>query len=88
MCRGDRKEPIFETDRDRKCFGGTLPVDNEDPEYFRVVSDYIHLNPVRAGLLHKDEGLESLFVEQFSGVYIIGQVVLRLADAGAGIWQP
>ena len=28
-----------------------LPVDGADPEYFRKVSDYIHLNPIRAGLL-------------------------------------
>ena len=26
-------------------------IDGEKPDYFRVVSDYIHLNPARAGLL-------------------------------------
>ena len=130
MCRGDRKEPIFETDLDRNCFidmlgevceragfvvhgyvlmsnhyhllletpAGNLvagmkwfqgtytqrynsrnrksghlfqgrykavPVEHEDPEYFRVVSDYIHLNPVRAGLLQADEGLESYLWSSF-----------------------
>ena len=28
-----------------------IAVDSEEPEYARVVSDYIHLNPARAGLL-------------------------------------
>jgi putative transposase len=28
-----------------------IPVDNEDPLYFRMISEYIHLNPARAGLL-------------------------------------
>ena len=32
-----------------------VPVDPEAPEYFRRVSDYIHLNPVRAGLLPKNQ---------------------------------
>lgn len=124
MCRGDRREPIFDSDRDRreflrtlgeackragflvhsyvlmsnhyhllletpsgnlvsgmKWFQGTytqrynlangksghlfqgrykaIPVDSEEAEYFRVVSDYIHLNPARAGLLHADGVLES-----------------------------
>jgi len=36
-----------------------IPVDSENPEYFRVVSDYIHLNPARAGLLRADEGLDT-----------------------------
>jgi REP element-mobilizing transposase RayT len=31
-----------------------IPVDGDDPEYFRVASDYIHLNPARAGLLAED----------------------------------
>lgn len=124
MCRGDRREPIFESDGDRlvfletlgeaceragflvhsyalmlnhyhllletpegnlvagmKWFQGTytqrynsangksghlfqgrykaIPVDGDDPEYFRVASDYIHLNPARAGLLDPDAGLQS-----------------------------
>lgn len=124
MCRGDRKEPIFDSDHDRQAFLKTLgetcertgfvihsyvlmpnhyhllletpsgnlvsgmkwfqgtytqrynskngksghlfqgrykaiPVEREDPEYFRVVSDYIHLNPLRAGLLKADAGLET-----------------------------
>ena len=31
-----------------------VPVDPEAPEYFRRVSDYIHLNPARAGVLPGD----------------------------------
>ena len=29
-----------------------IPVDTADPEYFRIVADYIHLNPARAGMLN------------------------------------
>lgn len=29
-----------------------IPMDPEEPEYARVVSDYIHLNPARAGLVN------------------------------------
>jgi putative transposase len=32
-------------------------VDGEDGTYFRTASDYIHLNPVRAGLLAEEESL-------------------------------
>ncbi len=36
-----------------------LLVDPEEPEYARVVSDYIHLNPARAGLeVVREKGLE------------------------------
>ena len=28
-----------------------IPIEAEEPDYFRTVSDYIHLNPVRAGLV-------------------------------------
>jgi hypothetical protein len=35
--------------------------------YFRIVADYIHLNPVRAGLVGGDTGKRlGLEVEQFS----------------------
>lgn len=34
-------------------------VDGEDGTYFRTASDYIHLNPVRAGLLGEEEWLSS-----------------------------
>ena len=30
-------------------------VDDEDPEYFKQVADYIHLNPVAAGLLSREQ---------------------------------
>lgn len=121
MCRGDRRESIFEDDEDRKRFLRTLGevvtkmgwmvhayvlmgnhyhllvetpesnlvrgmtwfqttctvrhnarhricghlfsgrykailVDPEDPAYFRTLLDYIHLNPVRAGLVRPEEG--------------------------------
>lgn len=37
-----------------------IVIDNKNPSYFRSVSDYIHLNPVRAGLLPEpDARLES-----------------------------
>ena len=116
MCRGDRRETIFQSDADRELFLTTLGeaceqtgwrihayvlmrnhyhclletptgnlvagmrwlqstytrryngrnqlcghlfqgrykalvIDGEKPDHFRVVSDYIHLNPARAGLL-------------------------------------
>jgi len=34
-----------------------IPVDDEDGTYFRTVSDYIHLNPVRAGLIGPERRL-------------------------------
>jgi putative transposase len=43
-------------------FGGrykSLLIDESDPLYLRVVCDYVHLNPVRAGLIEKDKPLES-----------------------------
>jgi putative transposase len=120
MCRGDRREAIFQDDADREMFLATLaemcgrtgavihsyvlmsnhyhllmetpagnlvtgmkwfqgtytqrfnarhrlnghlfqgrckaiPMETERPEFFRVVSDYIHLNPARAGLLDRRE---------------------------------
>lgn len=120
LCRGDRREPIFQTSDDRVCFLETLgetcertgfrvhsyvlmtnhyhllvetpaghlvagmkwfqgtytqrynhahrlvghlfqgrykaiPIEAEEPEYFRLVSDYIHLNPARAGCLDRED---------------------------------
>jgi REP element-mobilizing transposase RayT len=37
----------------------SLVVDDSDPHYLRVVADYVRLNPVRAGLIHREEPLES-----------------------------
>ena len=34
----------------------SIPIDPDDPDQFRVVSDYIHLNPARAGLLVRGAG--------------------------------
>jgi putative transposase len=32
-----------------------IPVEGEEPEYFRRLSDYIHLNPARAGLVDREK---------------------------------
>ena len=40
-------------------------VDGADATYFRTVCDYIHLNPVRAGLLAADDALESFAWSSF-----------------------
>ena len=32
-----------------------IPVEGEEPEYFRCISEYIHLNPARAGLVDKEK---------------------------------
>ena len=32
-----------------------IPVEGEKPEYFRCISEYIHLNPARAGLVDKEK---------------------------------
>ena len=37
----------------------SLLVDESDPQYLRAVCDYVHLNPVRAGLIEPDQRLES-----------------------------
>ena len=122
LCRGDRREPIFRDDRDRRNFLETLeeacersgafvcsyvlmdnhyhllletplgnlvatmtwfqstvtarfnarhrvrghlfqgrykaiPVESESREYARTVSDYIHLNPARAGIVNKEKSV-------------------------------
>ena len=36
----------------------SLLIDETAPDYLRIVCDYVHLNPVRAGLLRKQERLE------------------------------
>ena len=40
-------------------------VNGQDAAYFRTVCDYIHLNPVRAGLLIADDALESFVWSSF-----------------------
>jgi len=40
-------------------------VDGQDAAYFRTVCDYIHLNPVRAGLLAADAALQSFVWSSF-----------------------
>ena len=37
----------------------SLLIDERDASYLRVVCDYVHLNPARAGLLKPDEGMEA-----------------------------
>ncbi len=36
-----------------------VPVDGTEPAYFRLVSQYIHFNPVRTGMLRADQPLRS-----------------------------
>jgi putative transposase len=37
----------------------SLLIDESDPRYLRTVCDYVHLNPVRAGLIETDQLVES-----------------------------
>jgi hypothetical protein len=59
ICRGDRREEIFRDDR---------LVEREEPSYGRVLGDYIHLNPARAGLINEENPRLGLSMEQLSGV--------------------
>ncbi len=34
-----------------------IPIETREPNYFAAVSEYIHLNPVRAGLAGEEPGL-------------------------------
>jgi hypothetical protein len=48
--------------RARQPFSGrykSLLVDGLDDYYLRVVCDYVHLNPLRAGLLEENKPLET-----------------------------
>ena len=36
-----------------------LPVDSSGNGYFKAVCDYVHLNPVRAGLIRPEEPLQT-----------------------------
>ena len=38
-----------------QCRYKAIAVDPDEPEYARIVSDYIHLNPARAGIINKDK---------------------------------
>ena len=49
MNRGDRREPIFLDDQDRRTFLRTL----------QTACDYVHLNPVRAGLVAAEQPLSA-----------------------------
>jgi putative transposase len=45
-------------------FGGRYKaqvIDERTPDYLRIACDYVHLNPVRAGMLAREEKLESFF---------------------------
>jgi hypothetical protein len=67
MNRGDRREPIFNDDKDRQMefghlFSGrykALIVDGSGNGYLKSVCDYVHLSPVRAGLLKPEEVREA-----------------------------
>lgn len=43
----------------------SVPVSAEvdSPYYFRIVADYIHLNPARAGLVGGGEEIDFLYME-------------------------
>jgi len=42
-----------------------LPIETDSGGYFETVSTYIHLNPVRAGLLEEGEGLETYALSSY-----------------------
>ena len=58
MSRGDQRENIFKDDKDRKRFIHTLASVGSGSGYLRTVCDYVHLNPVRAGLIEPEAELE------------------------------
>ena len=45
----------------------SLIVDDRDPHYLRVVCDYIHLNPSRAGLLKREASLAAFPWSSYPG---------------------
>ena len=45
----------------------SLLIDETDDQYLRVVCDYVHLNPARAGLVGSSEGLERYPWSSFAG---------------------
>src|SRR5438552_18601203 len=59
MSRGDQRENIFKDDKDRKRFIHTLASVGSGNGYLRTVCDYVHPNPVRAGLIEPEATLES-----------------------------
>ena len=48
--------------------------------YLKTVCDYVHLNPARAGLIHIEESVERLSVEQLCGVFEAAQATTGLAE--------
>lgn len=66
------------------CPGGTyhIKADSGDPYYFRIVADYIHLNPARAGLAGGSHG--KLGTYKWSSIKAHGeQEAMRLLEAGS-----
>ena len=70
-----------------------IPVDGEDGKYFRTVSDYIHLNPVRAGLLEEGDLLSGYRWSSFPALsgsprrrpdWLCAQWILDQGDSAAG----
>ncbi len=45
-------------------------IDPEDPEYFKRVADYIHLNPAEAGLLSKEKPILSAYLKSSYPLYL------------------
>ena len=56
-------------------FGGrykAVLVDDEDAFYLPTLIDYVHLNPVRAGLVTPEDGLESFPWSSLHTAYVVG----------------
>src|SRR5205809_4887510 len=62
MSRGDQRENIFKDDKDRERFIHTLASVGSGNGYLRTVCDYVHLNPVRAGLIEPEATLDRCLV--------------------------
>jgi len=62
-------------------------VEGEQETYFRTVSDYIHLNPMRAGLLAEGGQIGNVSVEQFSRTGRVAAETSGMADRGLGAWR-
>jgi len=63
-----------------------IAVDSDEPEYARVVSDYIHLNPARAGFLDAERPeLKGYVWSSFPGL-CRGRETPKWLDAGGVLW--
>jgi len=51
----------------------SLLIDGSDPAYLRTVCDYVHLNPVRAGLIGKAKSLENYVWSSYRSYLLAAQ---------------